>query len=47
MKGDLLVVRSTFKIKRTDFSISPEMNKDVVADEIEVRLAVVGYHKKG
>ena len=46
MKGDLLVVRSTFVIKRTDFSISPEMNKEVVADEIEVRLAVVGYHKK-
>jgi polyisoprenoid-binding protein YceI len=42
MKGDLLVVRTTFTIKRSDFGINPAAPADKVADEIEISLAVAG-----
>lgn len=42
MKGDLLVVRSTFTIKRSDFKINTEASTDKVADEIEISLAIAG-----
>ncbi len=42
MKGDLLVIRSTFKVKRSDFGINTSAPTDKVADEIEVSLAVAG-----
>lgn len=42
MEGDLLVLRSTFTIKRSDYGIKPGQNLDKVADEIELRLAIAG-----
>lgn len=42
MKGDLLVIRSTFTIKRADFDINPAAPQDKVADEIELTLSIAG-----
>ncbi len=42
MKGDLLVIRSNFSIKRADFNIKPGQNEDKVANEIELSLSVAG-----
>ncbi len=42
MKGDLLVVRSNFVIKRSDFNIQPEKDGKVVANDIEVRVSIAG-----
>lgn len=42
MNGDLLVLRSTFTIKRSDFGINPAAPQDKVADEIELTLSVAG-----
>jgi polyisoprenoid-binding protein YceI len=42
MKGDLLVIRSTFIIKRTDFGINPGAPQDKVSDDIELALSVAG-----
>jgi polyisoprenoid-binding protein YceI len=42
MKGDLLVLRSNFTIKRSDFGINPSAPKDKVSDEIELSLSVAG-----
>jgi polyisoprenoid-binding protein YceI len=42
MQGDLLVVRSAFKIKRGDFGINPGAPTDKVADEIELTLSLAG-----
>ncbi len=42
MKGDLLVIRSTFTIKRADFGINPGAPQDKVADEIELTLSIAG-----
>jgi polyisoprenoid-binding protein YceI len=43
-KGDLLILRTEFKINRKDFGIKPEMDNTVVAEEIQVRAAIVGMH---
>jgi polyisoprenoid-binding protein YceI len=40
--GDLLVLRSTFSVKRRDFGIKPEMGPETVAEEIELRVSIVG-----
>jgi polyisoprenoid-binding protein YceI len=42
MKGDLLVLRSSFSIKRSDFGINPAAPQDKVSDEIELTLSVAG-----
>lgn len=42
MQGDLLVVRSQFKIKRSDFGVNPGAPTDKVADEIELTLSLAG-----
>lgn len=42
MKGDLLVIRSTFAIKRSDFGINPAAPQDKVSDEIELTLSIAG-----
>ena len=42
MEGDLLVIRSTFKIMRSDFGINPGAPTDKVSDEIEIVLSVAG-----
>ena len=40
--GDLLVVRSNFSIKRSDFGINAGKNEDKVSNEIELSLSVAG-----
>lgn len=42
MKGDLLVLRTNFKIKRSDFGINPGAPTDKVSDEIELTLSIAG-----
>lgn len=42
LKGDLLVVRSEFMIKRGDFGIQPGKNEDKVNPEVKLSLAIVG-----
>jgi polyisoprenoid-binding protein YceI len=42
LKGDLLVLRSTFTIKCTDFGINPGAPQDKVSDEIELSLSIAG-----
>lgn len=44
--GDLLVIRSTFTIKRTDYGINPGAPTDKVTDEIEVTLSIAGSSPK-
>jgi polyisoprenoid-binding protein YceI len=46
LEGDLMVVRSTFTIKRSDYGINPAAPTDKVADEIEVSLAIAGASPK-
>ena len=41
-KGDLLVVRSNFVIKRSDFGINAGKGEDKVSNEIELSLSVAG-----
>src|SRR5262249_42013673 len=41
-KGDLLVVRTTFTIQRSDFNVNPHQNEDKVADKIELTLGMAG-----
>lgn len=42
MKGDLLVIRARFEIKRSEFGINPGQMEDKVSDEIELTLSVAG-----
>ncbi|MBL9137614.1 MAG: YceI family protein [Verrucomicrobiales bacterium] len=42
MKGDLLVIRSNFTVKRSDFGINPKAPVDKVADEVALTLSVAG-----
>jgi polyisoprenoid-binding protein YceI len=46
LKGDLLVVRSTFTLKRSDLHIMPGQSEDKVANEIEVTLSIAGGSTK-
>ncbi|HVM48641.1 MAG TPA: YceI family protein [Candidatus Acidoferrum sp.] len=46
MKGDLLVIRSTFSIKRSDFDIMPGQVEDKVSDTIELTLSIAGAAPK-
>jgi polyisoprenoid-binding protein YceI len=41
-KGDLLVIRSNFTIKRSDFGINPGQSEDKVSDAIELSLSIAG-----
>lgn len=45
MKGDLLVVRTNFDIKRSDFKINPGSGNDKVSDEINLSLSIAGAAK--
>ena len=47
MKGDLLVVRAKFTVKRTDFGINPKAPEDKVSDDVELTLSVAGAAPKG
>jgi len=42
MKGDLLVIRANFEIKRSDFGINPGAPKEKVSDTIELTLSIAG-----
>ena len=42
MQGDLLVIRASFAIKRSDFGINPKAPEDKVADSIELTLSIAG-----
>lgn len=46
IEGDLLVLRSTFTIKRSDYGINPGAPTDKVADEIEISLSIAGASPK-
>lgn len=45
-EGDILVLRSKFKIKRSDFNIQPGQNLDKVADDIDLTLSLAGIAAK-
>ncbi len=40
--GDLLVIRASFKIKRSDFGINPSQMEEKVSDDIELNLSIAG-----
>ncbi|HOY59435.1 MAG TPA: YceI family protein [Verrucomicrobiota bacterium] len=42
MQGDLLVMRASFAIKRSDFRINPKASEEKVADTIDLTLSVAG-----
>ncbi len=45
-KGDLLVIRANFSIKRSDFNIQPLRMEDKVSDVIELTLSIAGASPK-
>ncbi len=45
-KGDLLVLRSEFTIQRKDYGIKPEYGPEVVAETIQLSVAIVGILPK-
>lgn len=42
MKGDLLVIRANFSIKRADYGINPKAPEDKVAETIDLTLSIAG-----
>ncbi|MBM4154013.1 MAG: YceI family protein [Lentisphaerae bacterium] len=42
-KGDLLALRASFGIKRTDFGLKKDLDFLHVADEVQVRFGIVGH----
>ena len=42
MKGDLLVVRASFAIKRSDYGINPKAPEDKVSNTIDLTLSIAG-----
>src|SRR3954471_9628966 len=46
LKGDLLVVRSNFTIKRSDFGLMPGKMEEKVSDTIDLTLSIAGASKK-
>lgn len=45
-KGDLLVIRANFTIKRADYGINPKAPADKVAEDIELTLSIAGSSPK-
>jgi polyisoprenoid-binding protein YceI len=45
-KGDLLVIRASFSIKRGDFNINPGQYDDKVSETIELTLSIAGSSAK-
>ena len=45
-KGDLLVIRANFSIKRSDFGIMPGQMEEKVSDTIELTLSIAGASPK-
>ena len=46
MKGDLLVIRTQFQIKRSDYGINPGAPQDKVNDTIDLTLSLAGASPK-
>lgn len=46
MNGDLLVVRTNFELKRSEFKINPGQGNDKVSDEINLSLSIAGASPK-
>lgn len=46
MEGDLLVVRASFTIKRSDYNIMAGQSEDKVSNEIELTLSIAGASPK-
>jgi polyisoprenoid-binding protein YceI len=46
MKGDLLVIRANFNVKRSDFGINPKAPEDKVSDTIDLTLSIAGSSPK-
>ncbi len=46
LKGDLLVIRANFSIKRSDFGINPKAPEDKVSDTIDLTLSIAGAAAK-
>ncbi len=46
LEGDLLVLRSNFTIKRSDFGIMPGQMEEKVSDEIALSLSIAGMYAK-
>ena len=46
MQGDLLVVRTEFTIKRSDYGVNPKAPADKVAEDIVISLAIAGASPK-
>jgi polyisoprenoid-binding protein YceI len=46
MKGDLLVIRANFVIKRSDYGINPKAPEDKVSDTIDLTLSIAGAAAK-
>lgn len=44
-KGDLLVLRSEFTIKRSEYALNMQTPTSIVADDIQIRVAIVGYRE--
>jgi polyisoprenoid-binding protein YceI len=41
-EGDLLAIRSSFTVNRSDFGIKEGMGPEVVAEKIELRISIIG-----
>ncbi|MDB6027066.1 MAG: hypothetical protein JWM68_3289 [Verrucomicrobiales bacterium] len=46
MKGDLLVIRATFNVKRSDYGINPDAPVEKVSDDIDLSLSIAGASPK-
>ena len=46
MQGDLLVLRASFSVKRSDFGINPKAPTDKVSDEVQLTLSLAGSAPK-
>ncbi len=45
-KGDILVVRSSFTLLRSDFGVNAGKNEDKVGNEVELKLSLAGFAPK-
>jgi polyisoprenoid-binding protein YceI len=45
-QGDLLVVRTSFSIQRSDFDLNAHQNEDKVSDTIQLTLGIAGAASK-
>ena len=46
MQGDLLVIRTEFTIKRSDYGVNPKAPSDKVAEDVVISLAIAGSSPK-